>query len=387
MRILMLNNEFPPLGGGTGTVNQALLERFARVPDLEIDLITSALGKTKEQERFAERVRIHKVPVNNRNIHHSSNRELLTYAVRALFLARRLHRAHPYDFCFAWSAVPAGGVALALRRLARLRYLVRVCGPDIPGFERRYGPLYPVIKPIIRAIWRGAETVVAKCEGEAEMIRAVDDRPNISLVPNGVDLAAFPPGAPIPDDGPLRLLCVGRLIERKGQNYLIEAVRRLSLAGVDVTLELVGTGDSLDDYQTQVRALEIQDRVRFAGYVPRDEIAARYAAAHVFVLPSYNEGMSVATLEAMAAGLAIVVTRTGGTAELVEEGINGLTFEWADTETLTAHLRRLATDRALANRMGVASRTRAAGFSWEATAERYLEMFGKLVTGKVVARR
>ena len=57
MRILMLNNEFPPLGGGTGTVNRALLQRFARVPGLEIDLITSALGKREEEEQFAERIR------------------------------------------------------------------------------------------------------------------------------------------------------------------------------------------------------------------------------------------------------------------------------------------------------------------------------------------
>ncbi|HEX9439466.1 MAG TPA: glycosyltransferase, partial [Roseiflexaceae bacterium] len=137
MRILMLNNEFPPLGGGTGTVNRALLQRFARVPGLEIDLITSALGRQPEQELFAERIRILKVPVNNRNLHHSSNRELLTYAARSLRAALKLQRARPYDLCFAWSAVPAGAVALALRRLTRLRYLVRVCGPDIPGFEQR----------------------------------------------------------------------------------------------------------------------------------------------------------------------------------------------------------------------------------------------------------
>jgi glycosyltransferase involved in cell wall biosynthesis len=312
MRILMLNNEFPPLGGGTGTVNAALLQRFARVPELEIDLITSALGKTEEQDRFAERIQILKVPVNNQNVHHSSNRELLTYAARALPLARRNHRARPYDFCFAWSGVPAGGVALALRRITGLRYLVRVCGPDIPGFEQRYGMIYPFLAPVIRSVWRGAEKVVAKCDGEADMIRAVDIKVVVSLVPNGVDLDAFQPGDPIPEDGPLRLICVGRLIERKGQRHLIEAVRRLVADGVDVTLELVGTGDALLAYKEQVDDLRIGDRVLFAGYVPREEIAAHYANAHVFVLASYNEGMSVATLEAMAAGLPVLVTRVGG---------------------------------------------------------------------------
>lgn len=377
MRILMLNNEFPPLGGGTGTVNRAILERLAGAPGLELDLVTSALGRRAEQETFAPGARIFKTPVNNRNIHHSSNRELLTYAARALPLALRLHRAVPYDLVFAWSAVPAGGVALALRRLTGLPYLVRVCGPDIPGFEQRYGPLYPVLTPVIKAIWRDADRVVAKCQGEADMIRAISPDLTIDLIANGVDLSAFYP-APIADGGPLRVICVARLIERKGQAHLIEALRRLVAEGHDLRLELVGEGDARAAYEDLAQRLGIAERVTFAGYVPRERIAAHYASAHVFVLPSYNEGMSVATLEAMASGLPVVVTRTGGAAELVAEGVNGWTFAWGDMDALTGHLRRLAADRDLARRMGTASRARAAAFSWDAAAQHYLELFQTL---------
>jgi phosphatidylinositol alpha-1,6-mannosyltransferase len=377
MRILMLNNEFPPLGGGTGTVNRALLERFARVPDLEIDLVTSAIGRATEREQFAERVQILKVPVDNRNIHHSSNRELLTYAARALPAALRLHRRRRYALCFAWSAVPAGGVALALRRLAGLPYLVRVCGPDIPGFEQRYGGIYPVLKPTIRAIWHGAAAVVAKCVGEADMITRVDSRVDVSLVPNGVELGAFRQ-ATISTDGPLRLICVARLIERKGQHHLIGAVRLLADAGVDVTLDLIGTGDAQAANEALAQELGVAERVRFCGYVAREAIAERYAAADVFVLPSFNEGMSVATLEAMAAGLPTVVTRTGGTAELVAEGETGLTFAWSDVQTLADHLAGLARDRDLTRRMGAAARARAARFTWDGAAQSYLEMFEHL---------
>jgi phosphatidyl-myo-inositol dimannoside synthase len=384
MRILMLNNEFPPLGGGTGTVNRAILQQLAQEHGLEIDLVTSALGRRREQERFAERIRILKVPVNSRNIHHASNRELLTYAARALPAALRLQRSRSYDLCFAWSAVPAGGVALALRRMTGLPYLVRVCGPDIPGFERRYGSLYPILAPSIRTIWRGAAAVVAKCDGEADMIRAVDRTVHVSLVANGVDTAAFQP-ASIPDGGPLRLICVARLIERKGQQYLIEALRRLISEEVAISVDLVGTGDAQSALQAQAAAAGIAKQIHFSGYVPREAIAARYCGAHVFVLPSYNEGMSVATLEALAAGLPVVVTRTGGTAELVVEGVNGLTFDWADVETLVAHLRQLAVDRGLVRRMGAASRARAELFSWESAAARYLKLFDQIAAGALSA--
>ena len=380
MRLLMLNNEFPPLGGGTGTVNRAMLEHFVRVPGLEIDLVTSALGKIPEQEPFSDKIKLYKVPVRNKNIHHSSNRELSEYFVRGFRLALLLHRKRSYDLCFAWSGVPAGAIALALRRIAGLRYILRVCGPDIPGFERRYRTIHFLIAPVIRRIWRGADRLIAKSAREIEMIHAVAPGADCLLIPNGVDLGRFKPVHAGPDDGPLKLLCVGRLIERKGQHHLIESVKRLTDEGIDVMLDFVGTGDAEAANKAQAAKLGLSDRVRFLGYVPREEIDQHYASAHVFVLPSYNEGMSVALLEAMASGLAVVVTSTGGTPELVQPEVNGLIFDWADVERLAAHLRRLAQDRPLIRRMGEASRRRATDFSWDRAALRYLDVFRQLTS-------
>ncbi len=376
----MVNNEFPPLGGGTGTVNQVLLRRLASVPGINVDLITSALRNRPEEIPFSDRIRIFKVPVNNRILHHSSPRELTTFAARALPLAWRLHRKCCYDLCLAWSGVPAGAVALALSRLKGLRYVVRVGGPDIPGFERRYRMLYPGLKPLIRLIWRSSENIVAKCEGEAAMIRAVDWKANICIIPNGVDIDYFPRADSLSGNGPLRLICVARLIERKGQGHLIEAVKRLTDEGIDVSLDLVGTGDAQETYEAQARSLGVEGRVHFCGYIPREEIPKCYSVAQVFVLPSHNEGMSVATLEAMAAGLPLVVTRTPGTAQMVEEGVNGWTFSWGDVEGLTGHLRRLAMDRDLAETLGSASRARAARFSWDRAFEGYLALFQRIIT-------
>jgi len=82
----------------------------------------------------------------------------------------------------------------------------------------------------------------------------------------------------------------------------------------------------------------------------------------------------------MASGLPVVTTRTGGTAELVLEGANGFSFEWADVESLTAHLHRLAGDREMLRRMGAASRQRAGMFSWENAARQYRDLFEKLAS-------
>jgi phosphatidylinositol alpha-1,6-mannosyltransferase len=375
MRILMLDNEFPPLGGGMGTANLALFRQFAQSPDMRIDLITSAMGGDSEFKRFSNNISIYKVPVWNRNIHHSSNRELILYAAQAFIIARRLIRDHPYDFCFAWSALPAGAVAWTLCRLYNLSYMVWVSGPDIPGFENRYRHLYPPLMPLLRRIWRHANPLIAKCQEEVDMIRAVDPDLTVEIIPNGAELADFTPRAIPSQKKHLSIICVARLIERKGQHHLIKAVKQLLDEGIDVKAVLLGAGDALDQYRALSKKLGIVESVEFLGYIPRKDLNKFYNEADVFVLASFNEGMSLAALEAMAAGLPLVVSRTGGTSMLVEEGINGFTFDWADIDSLVDHLRKFAKKRELVSKMGIESRSRAEAFSWPRIADRYLNLF------------
>jgi phosphatidylinositol alpha-1,6-mannosyltransferase len=376
MRILMLDNEFPPLGGGMGTANLALFKHFAQSPGLNIDLITSAMGGKSAFEHFSDNISIYKVPVWNKNIHHSSNRELILYAAQAFVVARRLIRDHAYDFCFAWSALPAGAVALAFYHFLGLPYMVWVSGPDIPGFEQRYRHLYPLLIPLLRRIWRYATPLIAKCQEEVDMIHAVDAQVEVGIIPNGADLSGFEPRAFFSSDGPLRVICVARLIKRKGQHHLIQAVARLANEGIEVAVSLAGTGDAIGDLMSLADRLGIAERITFLGYVPREELPHYFDQADVFALASFNEGMSLAALEAMAAGLPLVVTRTGGTSMLVEEGVNGFTFDWSNVDQLCTHLRRLNYQRALLAKMGEASRMRAHRFAWNNIARQYRNLFG-----------
>lgn len=379
----MLDNELPPLGGGMGTTNLALLRIFAQNPELEIDVITSALHGKRDIERFSDRIRIFKVPVWNRNIHHSSNRELIFYAVQALFLGWQLHLSRRYDFCFAWSALPAGGVAITLYRLFRLPYMVWVSGPDIPGFEQRYNRLYRWLTPLIRKIWQNASPLIAKCREEVLLIQQTEEQQEVTIIPNGVDVDFFRPGVKEAQSGPVRILCTARLIERKGQQHLILAAQRLIEEGLDVEVVLVGTGDSMEAYRSLVQNLGLENRIHFLGYVPREEITQNYNTADIFCLPSYYEGMSLAALEALSSGLPLVLTRTGGTQDLVEEGVNGLTFEWGDIDKLVEHLRLLAENRELMRTMGIASRQRAQQFSWNTIARQYYELFSGMGKAEV----
>jgi phosphatidyl-myo-inositol dimannoside synthase len=379
----MFDNEFPPLGGGTGVVNYHLLREMAKRPDVTVDLITSSRSRHRyEQDEFAERITLYKVPVDNRNIHHSANRELVRYSARGLRLAYRLMKRHRYDVSFAFAGVPAGAMSYMLNLTHRLPYVLSLQGPDVPGFEQRYDYLYPFLKPFLRRIWRRAGAVSAISAEQVALAQRTMPHLQMVTIPNGVDTDAFCPverGAA----QEVNVVCAARLIERKGQHHLLGALAKLQgSCRRSVRVTLVGTGDAEAALRNLAERLRIAELVTFMGYVPRERMSLVYHAADIFVLPSQQEGMSIALLEAMASGLPVIVTPTGGTDELVAKGLNGDIVPWADIPALTLALRTLAEDETARLRMGAESRRRAIQFGWPALATRYLELCVEVMAGR-----
>ncbi len=376
MKILMLNNEFPPLGGGTGVVNLFFLEELARETGIYVDLVTSSRSKSRfEKVRFSERIYIYKVPVNNRNIHHSSNLELLRYSWKSIVVCRRLLKRNQYDLSFAFAGVPAGAISYVLRVLHGLPYIVSLQGPDVPGFEDRYNYLYPFIVPALRQIWRKAQVVTAISKEHRELAKKTLPSIRIPIIHNGVDTSLFRPVRRKSQSTEFNILCVGRLIERKGQHHLLRAFADLSNQHqAPLRLILAGTGDFEPKLHQLAHELGIAEHVQFLGCVPREEMPKVYQDADLFVLPSQNEGMSIALLEAMASALPVVVSQTGGTDELVIDSINGLVVEWADVGALAGAIERLAVNSNLRTQMGSLNREIALEYSWNEYMWRNIEL-------------
>jgi glycosyltransferase involved in cell wall biosynthesis len=376
MRLLMLNNEFPPLGGGTGVVNYHILEKFAGQTDVWVDLVTSSCSSDRrETEQFSERIQIYKVPVDNRNIHHASNVELIRYAWRGLRLSQQLLKTFSYDASFAFAGVPAGAISYALKLTANLPYLVSLQGADVPGFESRYLHLYPILKPLLRLIWQQAAVVTAISQEHKQLAHKTLSGFPITIIPNGVDTQTFCPPAAPRDTDQLNILCVGRLIERKGQRHLLKAFARLRASiPARLHLTLVGAGDSEPGLRRLAQELKLNGDVTFAGPVGYTAMPAVYRQADIFVLPSQTEGMSIAILEALATGLPVVVTPTDGALGLVVDGVHGRVVPWADVPALAEALQQLTNDDESRQRMGEASRRRALDYTWSAIAQKYLDL-------------
>jgi glycosyltransferase involved in cell wall biosynthesis len=186
----------------------------------------------------------------------------------------------------------------------------------------------------------------------------------VHVVRAGVDTRLFAPASPNGGGGPLRVLCVGTLHEVKGQAYLVDACRLLADEGVSVRCRLVGAGPDASALRARIRAAGLERDVVLAGPRTRPQIAGELRRADVLVAPSVptrdgrREGIPVALMEAMSAGLPVVASAISGIPELVEHEAGGLLVAPRDTAAIAGALARLAADPALRARLGRGARAR-----------------------------
>jgi glycosyltransferase involved in cell wall biosynthesis len=230
------------------------------------------------------------------------------------------------------------------------------------------------------------QAVVAISEGvRAALIASGIDPARIHVVPSGVDADAFAPSATsraairaqyevAPETRVLAV--VGALEPRKGHDLLLAALA--TLPALPLAVWCAGTGSARAALEAQCRALGLERTVRFLGRV--DDVPGLLAGADALVMPSRREGLGVAVLEAMAAGLPVIASRVGGLPEAVVDGETGLLVTPEDVAALAAAIARLARDRALADRLGTAGAARVrAHFTMSTMADATLAVYRRLV--------
>jgi glycosyltransferase involved in cell wall biosynthesis len=145
--------------------------------------------------------------------------------------------------------------------------------------------------------------------------------------------------APLPLDGPVRLVAAGRLSVEKGFDVLLEAVRLAVADGLDVHLDLIGSGPEHD--RLAELAAPLGDRVQLIPAQPRESLWAHMDAAQVLVVPSRREGLGLVALEAIARGRPVIASRAGGLPEVVLDGVDGVLVPPEDARALADALHKL----------------------------------------------
>lgn len=373
MKILLLNSEYPPIGGGAGNASANIARLLAK--DNEIILLTSHFDNFSYDET-CDGVRIVRVPSLRRRMDRSGVIEQISFIFVASFRTLSLVRQFKPNVTLAFFGIPSGAVAWLIKKIYGVPYIVSLRGGDVPGFRPYDFKLYhKIAAPFLHIIWHGASAVVANSKGLHELAAAFDSTIEIPIIPNGVDLGKF--SAPVRDWSAPRLLSVGRIVYQKGLDLAMRALA--DLKDLSWTWMIAGDGPQMETLKSMAEEFGIASRIHFIGWQKSEQLKEQYCAANLFLFPSRHEGMPNAVLEAMSSGLPVVATRIAGSEELVVNGETGALVPTEDVESLQESLRPLLVDAKMRERMGRGSRQRVEqSFSWDRVAERYQQMLEKV---------
>lgn len=375
MRVLLINYELPPLGGGAGVASEQIALQMAALGH-QVTILTSAHRSLPRRERRGG-VEIRRIRTLRRGLDRSNLLEIGLFMASACFWALFHPKAETPDAVVAFFGIPGGPPALLLSLRHRIPYVVSLRGGDVPGLSSRIRLYHRVMRPLTLLVWRRAARVIANSRHAAQLARATAPETVIELVPNGVDSEAFAPiDAVRPGEG-VRMLYVGRLTRgEKGLDVLLRAVAELS-GESGPHLEIHGDGHDRVELEALVRSLGLAHQVSFHGWADRAALPAIYRGADLFTIASREEGMPNVVLEAMASGLPVVGTAIAGIEDLVVDGITGRLVPSEDPAAFAAAVRELAADPELRREMGRAGRRRVeADFTWRRVAEAYLRELG-----------
>lgn len=294
---------------------------------------------------------------------------------------REVRRRRP-DVIHAHWIVPQGLVA-------------RIAAPTVPLVVTTLGgDLYALNDPISRALKRSvlrhaSVVTVMNADMRERAIALGADADATHVLPMGAQVAQFAEAATGRADrladGPVRLLAVGRLVEKKGFHLLLESLAQIGSEGWSLTI--VGDGPQRSTLERAAAGLP----VTFAGQLTREQLTRADAEADIAVFPSVRaasgdqDGLPVALLEAMASGCAVVVSDLPGLAEAVEPEVSGLVVPTGDVAALTEALNRLVADRAATVAMGLAAADRALRFDVSAVADAYATLLGHAASARASA--
>jgi glycosyltransferase involved in cell wall biosynthesis len=210
------------------------------------------------------------------------------------------------------------------------------------------------------------------------------DRSLIGVVPPAFDVAQWQSdfagvSAGLDASAQPTVLCVAHMYPRKDVRTLIGAARRLTDAGRSLEVRIVGGGPERGALQRAAAALGLSEVVQFTGQLSHSDLMAEFAGCDVFCLPSLQEGFGIAFLEAMASGKPVVAAKATSTAELIEDGVNGLLAQPRDENDLAMKIARCLDNPDLCSQMGEANRIKAARYDVKRTTARLLDLVSEIL--------
>lgn len=373
MRILVLCHEYPPIGGGGGRVAQDLCRALAARGHL-LQVVTAHWGDLPRQENEPN-LGIHRVSSGRKLPYKAGFAAMLGYILAAFWRSLGLIRSWKPDLIHVHFAVPAGVAAFALSLFSGTPYVLTAHLGDVPGgVPEKTGKWFRWIFPFTPSIWRRAGQVVAVSAFTRSLAQPhypVD----ICVIPNGVDLKKIDPGE-LHLNQPLRVVFAGRFVPQKNPLQLVQALAEVR--DLPWTCTMAGDGPLKASVEAEIARCGLQERFRLPGWVSPEEVLQEYARSDILCMPSLSEGLPVVGVQALAMGLALVLSKAGGNIDLVQEGQNGFLLAPDDLPGFSAALRALLNNPQKLLDYRRASRRMAEMFDLETVVKSYEQIFTRI---------
>ena len=369
-KILVLNYEFPPLGGGAGHVSYEIASWYVK-KGCEVDVVTMGFAGLPDQEQ-KKGINVIRVNSIRKKMETCGTFEMLSYIISAIRFLGKRKDVDKYDIVHCHFLIPTGLVAWFLKKRYKLDYIVTIHGSDVPGYNPdRFKIEHLFTKQVLRKICQEASAICSPSIYLKELLEARIRCQQIDHIPNGIDLENFKLDLSKPKEN--LILSTGRLLERKGFQTLIRAVKDIPLP---FEVHIVGDGP----YRKPLEHLAegSKTKIIFHGWLERGslELMRLYEKAAIYVLVSSQENASIALLEGMAAGCAMISTNVSGCPETI--GDTGYLINYDDDQALRRILLDLSIDREKLGYYSSKSLDRLnSKFLWEDSIKKYLDVIKK----------
>ena len=374
MNLLLINYEYPPIGGGAGNATYFLARAFTQLGHA----VTVLTGAWQEHRGVSDEDGIHLIRLAYPRKHPSmaSPHEMLCFVAKAFFALPNIVRQQNISHAIIFFAIPNGPLGWYLHKRYRIPYIVSQRGGDVPGLVPEIEDVHFVLTPIRRQILKSAVAIVANADGLADLSRKADPYP-VKVIPNGVDTTTFLPNFSKRKHDEFNIVFVGRFHRQKNLPLLLNTFAAfLPHAGkLKVKLHMIGQGPMEADLRELCAELKLDNVVVWHGWSSKSELMAIHQSCHLLVNPSLYEGLPNAVLEGMACGLPIVVSDIPGNSDLVTTECGWSFSLERESDLLQCFIKAIEAKHRL-EAMGTKSRERVQQvYSWIKVAEQYGEIF------------
>jgi glycosyltransferase involved in cell wall biosynthesis len=381
MKILMVNYEYPPLGGRRIIKKSQLAE--ALTPAHDIAVLTSRFAGQKNRE-ILRGVKIFRVPVMLRHdLNAASLTSLVTFLPSSLFHGLRSLDISSFDVIHSMFAIPSAPSGMFLARHFKKPHILSLLGGDVYDPSKKLSPHNtPVLHAVVKNMMDRSDHVVAMSADIRERaLRYYQPAKNIETIPLGIPEPQYkvnPREAFGLRGDDIVLVTVGRLVARKATHELITILD--AIQNPRLKLVVLGDGPERQNLISLVNSLGLQDQVIFTGFVSDEEKFQYLNAGDLYVSTSQHEGFGIVFLEAMACGLPVVCYNKGGQVDFLENNVTGYLVTLGNQAAFQDKLSCLIKDESL--RMAISSHNKEyvrRQYSISRSADSYLNFYEKMI--------